>query len=57
MFESLYRFSLFALYQFAVVVGILLLPLALVARRAGLPFPVGRLVETLGTAYENASSR
>jgi hypothetical protein len=56
MASSLYRASVFALYQFSIVVGIALMPLALVANRAGLPLPVGRLVERLGEAYERAEA-
>jgi hypothetical protein len=46
----------FALYQFSIVLGITLLPVALVAKRAGIPFPIGRLVERLGEAHEKAES-
>jgi len=44
--------TLFALYQLTVLVGIALLPVALVARRAGIPLPIHRLIERLGAAYE-----
>ncbi|WP_164974785.1 hypothetical protein [Halegenticoccus tardaugens] len=56
MIESLRRFTLFALYQTTVVVGILLLPVAVLARRAGVSLPVGRLIETLEAAYDDADS-
>ncbi|MFB6172230.1 MAG: hypothetical protein ABEJ23_06830 [Haloarculaceae archaeon] len=49
------RATLFALYQLSIVVGIALLPLALVARQAGVPLPIHRVVERLGTAYERAA--
>ena len=52
MVTRLYRASVFALYQFSIVLGITLLPVAIVANRAGVPLPVGRLVERLGAAYE-----
>jgi hypothetical protein len=42
----------FALYQFSIALGITLLPVAIVANRAGVPIPVGRLVERLGEAHE-----
>jgi len=45
------------LYQLSIVLGIALLPIALVANRAGVPFPVGRLVERLGSAYRNHSEK
>lgn len=54
MESQAYRAVVFALYQFSIVLGITLLPVALVARRAGVPLPVGRLVERLGEAYEEA---
>jgi hypothetical protein len=52
MVTRLYRAFVFALYQFSIVLGITLLPVALVAKRAGVPFPLGRLVERLGETYE-----
>jgi hypothetical protein len=55
MVTRLYRAFVFALYQFSIVVGITFLPLALVAKRAGVPLPLGRLVERLGDAYERAA--
>lgn len=51
MIETTYRVGLLALYQFAVFVGILLMPLALLARRAGITLPIGQVVETLDNAY------
>ena len=51
MIETTYRVGLLALYQFAVFVGILLMPLALLARRVGITLPVGRVVKTLDDAY------
>ena len=47
-----YRALVFALYQFSIVLGIALLPVALVANRAGIPFPVGQLVDRVGTVYQ-----
>jgi len=52
MESRLSRMTLFALYQLTVLVGIALLPVALVARRAGIPLPIHRLIERLGAAYE-----
>ncbi len=54
MFPRLRTLLLFALYQTCLFVGILLLPVALVARRAGLPFPFHRLVRRLADATERA---
>ncbi|MFB6107377.1 MAG: hypothetical protein ABEJ82_00875 [Haloplanus sp.] len=52
MIESLQRLGLFTLYQTTVLLGIVLMPLALLARRLGVHLPVGELVETLGRAYD-----
>jgi hypothetical protein len=54
MIQGLYRATLFALYQTVVLVGILAMPVALLARRAGVTVPLGRVVETVGEAYEAA---
>lgn len=54
MRNALYRNALFALYQTTVLGGIVLMPVALLARRAGIYLPLGRLIETLGDAYEDA---
>jgi hypothetical protein len=49
-----YRALVFALYQLTLIAGIALMPVALLARQAGLSLPVHRLVTRLGTAYERA---
>lgn len=54
---SPYRASMFALYQLSIVIGIALLPVALVAKRAGIPFPVGRLVDRIEAAYRQAAEQ
>ena len=51
------RGALFALYQLSVAAGILLLPVAVVLRQNGITLPVGRLVGSLGRAYEDARRR
>ena len=56
MLAKAYRNALFACYQVAVLVGILAMPVALLARRAGLRFPIGRFVDSVGAAYENAAN-
>jgi hypothetical protein len=56
MTNSLYRASVLSLYQITVVLGIALLPIALVANRAGIPFPIGRLIERLDSAYERTTA-
>ena len=52
MFEPLQRATLFALYQMSVLAGIVLLPVALAARRVGVPFPMHRVTSALQHAYE-----
>lgn len=57
MTETLLRTGLFALYQFTLAVGIVMMPLALIARRAGVNLPMGRLIDTVGRAYQNTAVR
>lgn len=54
MATRLYQVFVLAMYQLSIIVGIALLPVALLAQRAGIPLPVGRLVERLGKAYSQA---
>lgn len=54
MIEPLQRATLFALYQTSIVLGIALLPVALLAQRGGVTLPIGRFVDRLGRAYEQA---
>lgn len=55
--NRLYRASLLALYQLSIFVGILLLPLALGARRLGIPLPIHRVIDRLETAVEMTDDR
>ena len=52
--SALRRAGLFALYQVTLALGIVLMPVALVVRRAGVALPVRRLVESIGEAYDDA---
>ncbi|WP_232688433.1 hypothetical protein [Halobacterium zhouii] len=54
MFDRITRLGLFALYQSSLALGLLLLPVALVARQAGITLPFGRLVERTERAYRAA---
>jgi hypothetical protein len=56
MESHLHRAALFALYQFSLLVGIFMLPIALVMRRLGVTLPVHRAIDRLGTAYDRAST-
>ncbi|MFW5939484.1 MAG: hypothetical protein ACOCSD_00175 [Halolamina sp.] len=53
MSRTISRFALFALYQLTVLLGIALLPVALVTRRFGVPLPLGRAVDGAKAAYES----
>lgn len=55
MIETTYRAGLLVAYQFAVFVGIVMMPLALLARQVGVTLPIGRLVRTLDNAYTEAA--
>lgn len=52
MLARLSRLVLFGAYQLSIAIGIVLLPVALVARRLGIPIPMHRAIAALGAAYE-----
>lgn len=52
MIAQLRRTLLYALYQLSVVTGITLLPVALLARRAGISLPVHRVLRSLQRAVD-----
>lgn len=49
------QFGVFALYQLSVLLGIVLLPIALVAQRMGIRIPLHRVLHRLDEAYEHAT--
>lgn len=53
--SRLHRATLLVVYQFVVTIGILFMPLALVARRAGVPVPFGRVLARLDAALESTA--
>lgn len=55
MIPRLERATLYVLYQLSILLGILLLPVALLLQRGGVTLPVHRVVERLDEAYENVS--
>ena len=55
MENRLYRSALFAAYQLTLMLGIVMLPVALVMRQFGVTLPIHRMVARLADAYENAS--
>ncbi len=59
MVVRMQRTALFAVYQLSVMLGILLLPFALVLRRTvGIALPVHRVLDSVQTAMErDADSR
>jgi len=54
MASRLYTATLFALYQFTLLAGIVLMPVALVTKRLGIRLPIDRAVATLNDAYEQS---
>jgi hypothetical protein len=52
----LYSAAVLALYQLTLLLGIVLLPVAMVTERLGLRLPIDRVVTELGSAYERASA-
>ena len=51
-----YKATLFALYQLSLLVGIAVLPVAVVASRAGVELPIHRIITRLGEAYERTNT-
>lgn len=45
--------TLFALYQLSLLTGILLLPIAILARHVGVTLPIHRVIDGLHDAYES----
>lgn len=52
MFDRLTRPIVFAGYQLSLLVGIVLLPVALVIGRLGVTLPIHRLVQSFSRAYD-----
>ena len=57
MIDTAFRLTAFALYQLTVAFGILMLPIALLARRVGVQLPIRNLLAATESAYERAASR
>lgn len=55
MIAQLQRALLYALFQLSIATGIALMPAALVARRAGIPFPVHRVLKPLQSSLDEES--
>ncbi|MFT4923299.1 MAG: hypothetical protein ACI8XM_002525 [Haloarculaceae archaeon] len=52
----IYRATLLVLYQLTLLVGIALMPVAMLVRRVGVTLPIHRAVERLGDKYEKAAT-
>lgn len=46
--------TLFALYQLSLLTGILLMPIAVLARQVGITLPIHRIIERAHAAYDSA---
>ncbi|MGM0606663.1 MAG: hypothetical protein ACQETB_13460 [Halobacteriota archaeon] len=55
MIESATRLTMFTLYQLTVALGIVMLPIAVVARHVGVNLPIRNAIEATETAYHNAT--
>ncbi|WP_171814984.1 hypothetical protein [Halovivax ruber] len=47
-----HRAAMFTLYQLTILLGILLMPIALLTRQAGVSFPIHRVIGRMEAAYE-----
>ncbi len=57
MIESATRLTLFTLYQLTVALGIVMLPIAVLARRVGVTLPVRRAIDATERAYEQTTKK
>ena len=55
MIDRVYRTTLFALYQLCILLGIVVMPLALVTKQVGITVPVHRLLVRVEGAYERTT--
>lgn len=55
MKSRVYHATMFALYQLTIALGIVAMPVAIMARQAGLSLPIHRLLETVEAAYQDAT--
>lgn len=51
MASRLHRVTVAAAYQLSLLAGIVLMPIALVARQLGVPMPIDRVLRRLGEAW------
>lgn len=54
--ERLHQFALLVTYQFTLMAGILLLPVAMLTERFGVRLPIDRVVTGLKQRYEQATA-
>ncbi|MFB6153512.1 MAG: hypothetical protein ABEJ27_04595 [Halodesulfurarchaeum sp.] len=55
MIDRLTRLGMLAAYQSTLVLGIALLPVALLARQAGITIPIHRLIQRAERAYRSVA--
>lgn len=55
MDSTLYRSTLFALYQISLIMAIVMLPLAVMTKQMGFTLPAHKPVDRFGSAYEQAA--
>lgn len=55
MIERITRPILFGAYQLSLLIGVVLLPLAVLIGRLGVTLPVHRLVEAVSRAYDRST--
>lgn len=51
-----YHATLLALYQLCIALGIVMMPLAIAARQAGVSIPIHKVLASVGDAYENSQA-
>lgn len=54
--ERIYRAIVLALYQFTLLVGILMMPVALLTKKLGIRLPIDRVVLGLKGKYERTDA-
>jgi hypothetical protein len=56
MIDRFTRAVTFALYQFTIALGIIMLPVAILTQRLGLTLPVHRVVQAVDTLHRGSQS-
>lgn len=56
MRSTVYRAAAFVMYQFSLLAGIALFPMAVLMRQVGITLPVHRMVSRAGDVYDRIDS-